>query len=29
MGQKVKMDEFEGGVWTSVLYSLAEPLCNT
>lgn len=29
MGQKVQMDEFEGGVWPSVLYSLAEPLCNT
>lgn len=29
MGQKVKMDEHEGGVWTSVLYGLAEPLCST
>lgn len=28
MGQKVKMDEYEGGVWPSVLYILAEPLCN-
>lgn len=26
MGQKVKVDEHEGGVWSSILYSLAEPL---
>lgn len=29
MGQEVKVDEYEGSVWSSVLYSLAEPLCNT
>lgn len=29
MGQKVEMDEHEGGVWTSVLYGLAEPVCST
>lgn len=28
MGQKVKMDEYEGGVRPPVLYSLAEPLRN-
>lgn len=29
MGQKVEMDEYEGGVRPPVLYSLAEPICNT
>lgn len=29
MGQKVKVDEYEGGVRPSILYSLAEPLRNT
>lgn len=29
LGQKVQMDEHEGGVWPPLLYSLAQPLCFT
>lgn len=29
MGQKVQVDEHEGGVRSPVLYSLAEPVCDT
>lgn len=29
MGQKVQMDEHEGGFWSPVLCGLAEPVCKT